>query len=1332
MKTYLKYCLLICTIISFPNISLGQKSSNIHFKKLQVSDGLSENSVYCILQDQSGFMWFGTKDGLNRYDGNSFKIFQKEDIDKTSLGNNFVRSIAEKDRNTLYIGTDHGLFIMDKDNETFRSLDLKTPNNSLLHSAINSLIITKDESLWIGSMNQGIFRYIPSQNKLEHVEIENIDLGQNATWSLLEDKSGSIWAGTRLGLLKFNKSIQKFQAVPELFNASDNPEFEILSMLEDKKGDLWLGTWGKGLLWFNKQNGILGSFMNRSSTPFVSHIRSIFEYNEDQLMVGSDDGLYIFNINSNYVTRIDIPHFKYSLSDQNVYSMARDRENSIWIGTYFGGINYLNTSLLPIETFYSDVLKGFLSGKAVSQFVEDPKGNMWIATEDGGINYLDKSSGVISQPIKTSYHNTHALLLENDKLWIGTFSRGLDVYDLNSKSLRNYRHQASNNQTINDDCIFSLYKTKAGEIYIGTPAGVNKYNKEKDSFERIEGINQFIYDIKEDLDGNIWLATYESGPIKYDIKSKKWIHYSKIKPNDPISSSKLTSIYQDSQNRLIFSSEGKGIFIYEKEKDSFKNISQANGLPNNVIYGVLDDPNGNLWLSSNKGIIHFNPEQPEKYELFTIDNGFQSNQFNYKSSYKSKDGKFYFGGINGFTSFYPQTFANIKNRIEPNVSITGIQFLNNSDSQLIKDIQEKINTGQQIVLKHGQSSFTISFVSLSYLSPSQNQYAYMLEGADENWTSAGNRQSVSYVNLPAGKYTFKVKASNNDNLWNENGNSIQIEILPPFWLSIPAKIFYLLLSFTAIYLIIRYYERLSKEKHNRQLANFKMEQEQKSYSSKIEFFTNVAHEIRTPVSLISAPLEEILENKNISTDIRNNLHLIERNCERLHILINQLLDFRKMDEGRLQIHPESIDLKSFLNEMYERFRKSAQNKKLKLDLILPVKEEILVETDSDAITKIISNLLSNAIKFAEKLIVLELGINSDDTYYISVSDDGKGIPNEYKNLIFEPFYQINSNKAHSGTGIGLSLVKHFSTQIAGRIDVKDIEPRGTSFIFSFTNYPKLPEISLNNTDFHELEIEHIDSHSLQSILLVDDNPEITAFIGQSLQDEYKIDIVENGKSALFKLEKSNYNLIISDIMMPEIDGISLSEIIKNDVNFSHIPIILLSAKIENSTKIKGLMSGADVFIEKPFSINYLRAQINSLLRNRNSILEIFNKNPLASYSSLATNKSDDVFLKNLNEEIEKNLADDQFNVESLIHILGFSRSNFQRKLKAVSGYSPGDYVRTYRLKKACNLLLEGDYRINEVCYRVGFSSPSYFTKAFIKAYNMTPKEFINNFKTQDL
>jgi signal transduction histidine kinase/ligand-binding sensor domain-containing protein/DNA-binding response OmpR family regulator len=1311
---------------------LGQKSSNIHFKKLQVSDGLSENSIYCILQDQSGFMWFGTKDGLNRYDGNSFKIFQKEDHDKNSLGNNFVRSIAEKDQNTLYIGTDHGLFIMDKDKEVFQNVALKTSNNTRITSAVNSLVITKDGKLWIGTMNQGIFRYNPKQQKLEHLEIEGVDLGQNATWSILEDKSGTVWAGTRLGLIKFNSSIQKFRAIPNVFNPSDNPEFEILSMKEDKKGDLWLGTWRKGLLWFNKQNGIIGSFMNKSANPFVSHIRSIFDYSENEFLIGSDDGLYLFDLFGKQVKRVDIPHFKHSLSDQNVYSIARDRENSIWIGTYFGGINYLNTSLLPIETFYSDVLKGFLSGKAVSQFVEDPKGNMWIATEDGGLNYLDKINGTISQPIQTSYHNTHALLLEKDKLWVGTFSRGLDVYDLKTKTLKNYRHQASNEQTINDDCIFSLYKTKSGDIYIGTPVGINKFNKETETFERIESIHKFIYDIKEDSEGNIWLATYESGPIKWDIKKRTWIHYDQIKPNDPIASSKLTSIYQDSQNRMIFTSEGKGIFIYDRTNDSFKNISQANGLPNNVIYGVLDDPDGNLWLSSNKGIIHFHPDNPKKHELYTIDNGFQSNQFNYKSSYKSRDGKFYFGGINGFTSFYPQTFSEIKNKVKPNIEITDLELLNNENSQLAKDIQERLNTDQPIILKHGQSSFTISFVSLSYLSPSQNQYSYMLEGADDNWTNAANRQSVSYVNLPAGKYTFKVKASNNDNLWNEEGTSIQIEILPPFWLSIPAKIFYTLLVLTCIYLIIRYYEKSNKEKHQRQLANFKIEQEQKSYASKIEFFTNVAHEIRTPVSLISAPLEEILEKKNISTEVKNNLHIIERNCERLHILINQLLDFRKMDEGRLQIHPENIDLKAFLTEIYERFRKSAHSKKLKLELVLPSKAEVIVESDLEAITKIISNLLSNAIKFADRLIVLELGINEDQTYYISVSDDGKGIPNEYKNLIFDPFYQISSNKSHSGTGIGLSLVKHFSNQLGGKIDIKDILSKGTSFIFSFTNYPKLPEITLNTSDLYDLENEHFETSGLQKILLIDDNPDITSFIGQSLQEDYKIDIVENGRLALEKLEVESYNLIISDIMMPEIDGISLSEIIKNNVNYSHIPIILLSAKIENSTKIKGLMTGADVFVEKPFSITYLKAQISSLLRNRNSLLEIFNKNPLASYSTLATNKSDDSFLKNLNEEIEKNLSDDQFNVESLVHILGFSRSNFQRKLKAVSGYSPGDYVRTYRLKKACNLLLEGNYRINEVCYMVGFSSPSYFTKAFIKAYDMTPKEFVNNFKAQDV
>lgn len=1331
VKTYL-ISFLILLFSSIFHSAWGQRPSNMHFKKLQVADGLSENSVYCILQDQTGFMWFGTKDGLNRYDGNSFRVFQKQHQDKNSLGNNFVRSLAEKDSNSLYVGTDHGLYIMDKTKEAFYFLDLKTNQNLKLHSAINTLKIAKDGSLWIGSMNQGIFQYFPKENKLIHLDIENGNLGQNATWAIFQDQSGAIWAGTRLGLLKYNSSLGKFQAVPNLFNSSDNPEYEILSIGEDKQGDLWLGTWGIGLIRFNKQLGVQERYMDKSSIAFVSHIRSIFEYDENQLLIGSDDGLYLFNIKSKKQSRVDIPQFKYSLSDQNVYSIARDKENSIWIGTYFGGVNYLNTSLLQIETFYSDIIRGFLSGKAVSQITEDSKGNMWIATEDGGINYFDLENGTISQPIKTSYHNTHALLLDQNKLWIGTFSRGLDVYDLNSKTLLNFRHQASNKNSINDDCIFSLYKSKAGKIYVGTPAGLSIFNPEKNAFDRIEGIHEFIYDIKEDSDGNIWLASYEAGPIKFDQKTKKWIHYSKIRPNEPISSSKLTSIYIDSQNRLIFSSEGKGIFIYQKENDSFINISQKNGLPNNVIYGVLDDPEGNLWLSSNKGIIHFHPDRPAEYELYTVNNGLQSNQFNFKSSFKSRDGKFYFGGINGFSSFYPQTFQKAKNKTQPNVAFTGLQLLNNSSSEFDQEIQEKINTGQLIQLQYNQSSFSISFVSLSFLSPSENQYAYMLVGADENWTAAGNRQSVSYVNLPYGKYTFRVKASNNDKLWNQEGISIEIEILPPFWLSVPAKVIYLLLFVTGILLLFYYYAKANKAKHNRQLANFKLEQEQKSYSSKIEFFTNVAHEIRTPVSLISAPLEEILHKDNISTDIRNNLHIIEKNCERLHILINQLLDFRKMEEGRLQINPESINLNSFLLEIYERFKKSAQSKKLKLDLQLPLKNEIIVESDIEALNKIISNLLSNAIKFADKKIELKLGINPDQSYFISVSDDGKGIPKEFKSLIFDPFYQVNSNKGHSGTGIGLFLVRHFSNQIAGKIDVFDLQPKGTSFVFSFTNYPKLPEITLEASELEELELEHKDSVGLQKILLVDDNPEITTFIGQSLHDDYKVDIAENGRVALERLEKNSYSLIISDIMMPEIDGINLSEIIKSNLNYSHIPIILLSAKIENSTKIKGLMTGADVFIEKPFSINFLRAQISSLLRNRKNILEIFNNNPLASYSSLVTNKSDEAFLKCINEEIEKNLADDQFNVESLTQVLGLSRSNFQRKLKAISGHSPGDYVRTYRLKKACSLLLEGDYRINEVCFMVGFSSASYFSKAFIKAYNLTPKEFVNTIKTQDV
>lgn len=1310
----------------------SQENQDFHFKKIQVNDGLSENAVYCILQDSKGFMWFGTKDGLNKFDGSSFRVFRNNAKKPNSIGNNFIRCLIEGDDGCLYIGTDAGLYIMDTVEETFTKVTDKTNDGQSITSAVNTVYLDNEGNIWVGSMYQGVFKYNPKQEVLEKIELSKYSLGMNAGWVIYGDLSETVWVGTRLGLLRYNKNTGKLDPVESVFGFPENSHHEILSILEDNKGNFWLGTWADGLRLYDKQSDSYTSYLNRDDPyQYVTHIRVIFQYNEKFLFIGSDDGLYLFDVETKKAKRVDIPQLQHSLSDQNVYSMSKDKEGGIWIGTYFGGVNYLNPSQMIIDTYYPNRRPGTLSGKAISQFCEDRQGNIWIATEDGGVNYFDTETKKISQPITTSYHNTHALLLDGDNLWIGTFSRGVDVYNTKTKSLSNYRSKGDNS-SLNDDCVFSLYKTRREEIYAGTPVGLNKYDKATDDFVPVERIVGFIYDIKEDDRGNLWLATYGSGVIKLDRASDKWIHYDNVLSDEnPIVGSKLTGVYIDNQKRILFASEGRGIFIYDPKKDDFVNISESDGLPNNVVYGILDDPFGNLWVSCNKGLVRFNLSTPRNSILYNEEDGLQSNQFNYKSSYKAKNGKFYFGGINGFSSFYPQDLNANKNIVIPPVEITGIDLLGNSDTELENEMQIKVNKRQKIELPYNKSSFTISYVSLSYIIQTKSQYAYKLEGADADWNYVGNNKSVTYVNLPYGKYLFKVKATNNDGLWNETGTEIEIEILPPFWLSLPAKILYFILLASMAYFILSYYVDKNKKKQARQLEAYKTEQETLAFKSKIDFFTTIAHEIRTPLSLITAPLEEVISKNEDNGETKQNLSIIEKNCNRLTVLINQLLDFRKMDSTRYIVNPENINLKEFVEELYERFKKTAQRKNIDFVLDLPQDKEITINSDSDALIKIIGNLLTNALKYTKDRIVLSLTCNDDRSYTITVEDNGKGISDSHKKLIFDPFYQVQADDRKIGTGLGLALVKNLAEVLGGTIDVADGKGKGTIFIFRFSDIEQ-PSV---NKEFDNEQLvlsrtekpNQLDNNGRYSILVVEDNPEMVSFITNSLQSEYSVDSALNGADALVLLEANSYDIIISDIMMPGIDGISFTKKLKSDISYSHIPVILLSAKTENAVKVEGLLSGADVFIEKPFSISYLKAQIQSLLENRKTILEAFNRSPLASYSNLVSNKNDELFLNKLNDEIEKHISDENFSVESLTDILNISRSNLQRKLKTISGVTPGDYLRNYRLKKACKLLLETDMRVNEVAYSVGFSSPSYFAKVFQKTYDMLPKEFVNKY-----
>ncbi|MFT3739952.1 MAG: two-component regulator propeller domain-containing protein [Breznakibacter sp.] len=1326
------------TLLFTLNIAAGvaEDLSNIQFRKFQVNEGLSENTATCIMQDRKGYLWLGTKDGLNKFDGINFTVYRNQN-DEKSIGNNFIKKIVQADDHTLYIATDNGMYIMDMATETFKRLETILNLADRTITSITSLLIDKQGLLWITSMAQGVYVFDPVKIELKRIKSWEYDLTKTSIWTVFEDKSGGIWVGSRIGLLQYNPGKDLLEPVEGLIEYTTDFNKEILSIFEDPKGNLWLGTWQNGIIFYNKQRkGYSGFCGPHSKDYYITHIRAFLQYDDTNLLVGADDGLYLLNTDTKKTARVDVPYNRYSLGDQNVYSIMRDREGGIWIGTYFGGLNYLSNSVLSIEKYLPNDREGFLSGKAISQFCEDEKGNLWIATEDGGLNYFDVTTKRFSQPVQTSYHNIHPLILINNELWIGTFSRGLDVYNTITKTIRHYRNNPTKSNSINDDCVFSLYQTRSGEIYVGTTIGLNRYNPQTDDFTHIEKDSiSFVYDIKEDAYHNLWVASYNKGIARRNGKTGKWTYYNqKADENDPIVNSKLTGIYIDTQKRLWLSSEGHGLFLYDYAKDRFQNISEKDGLPNNVVYGILDDQFGNIWVSSNQGLVSFPFGDIGSQKRYTQEDGLQSNEFNYKSSLKSRNGKLYFGGINGFNCFYPQNLNNNINIVTPSVEITGMQLLGRDNESKDKLIWNAINRKEPIVLTHNQASFTISFISLSYVAQSKNQYAYMLEGADSDWNHIGNNRNVTYVNLQPGKYTFRVKASNNNGIWNQTGTKVQFEILPPFWQSAPAKILYVIVWLLLALVLVKHYVKKSKTKQQSQLEAYKAEQEMLVFKSKIDFFTNIAHEIRTPVSLIKAPLEEIIQSNDGNANTRQNLSIIEKNSERLNVLINQLLDFRKMDSSEYVVHADKVNLKKLVIELYERFRKTAQSQKIDFDIAMPEKADIWAISDSDALTKIIGNFLTNALKFTNNKIVLTLKFDADDSFMVSVADNGRGIPNELKSHIFDPFYQVHSYDNKKGTGIGLFLAKHLSEVLGGKIQITDNPGGGSIFCFQFKN---LPESKPEQTQpFHEKptgvpDITVTRTDSTKHLLVVEDNVDMLHFIETSMSNEYRVDTAENAAEALTLMEKSAYDVVVTDIMMPDIDGLRFTQILRDNINYSHIPIVLLSAKTDNLTKVEGLRAGADVFIEKPFSTSYLKAQISSLLANRNAIMEAFNRSPLTSYSILATNKSDQDFLNKLNEEIDSHISDSDFSIESLTDKLFISRSNLQRKLKTICGFTPGDYLRTYRLKKAASLLLENGLRINEVAFEVGFSSPSYFTKCFVKQFGILPKEFVKQHSGTD-
>ncbi|MDR0798529.1 MAG: response regulator, partial [Dysgonamonadaceae bacterium] len=1047
----------------------------------------------------------------------------------------------------------------------------------------------------------------------------------------------------------------------------------------------------------------------------------------DELWVGTQAGLFVINELEGKVVHIqEDPVCNFSLSDNVIEKIYPDKENGIWIGTMFGGLNYLAKKSINFDCYVPAGSTHSISSRRLREIKEDAAGNIWIASEDAGLNIFnpkEKTFRKLGRADGLSLHNNQtvlSLLLESNQVWVGLFKNGLDIISLPSFQIKHYSGSALN---LDEASIYAICEDRYGKIWIGNGWSVYRGDPETKNFVRIDafGLN-YIYDIMEDSDGFIWVATLGSGVYKYDQKTGQISHYiNQIEDSSSLSSNSVSNIIETSLGEIWLSTDRGGICRYNKATGDFTSFSLQEGLPDDVAYKIIEDKYHNLWFGTNKGLVKFNP-QNEEIKVFSNNNGLPFNEFNYKSALASAAGKFYFGGLNGLIAFDPYDYK--ENSYIPPVYITQLTIYNQKIDLETKGspLKKAINHTEKITLNHNQSNIGFDFVALSYNAPKANKYAYKMEGIDRDWTYTSNNHSASYAKLPPGKYIFRVKGSNNDSLWNETGVSIEIEILPPWWQSkIALAGYFLAIAFLVWYYLNRYKKKTEK-RHAEKQKLYETEKEKELYSSKVEFFTNIAHEIRTPITLINGPLESMMEMDIKDPEIRKSLNIMSKNISDLLNLINQLLDFRKVDSNKFVLNRLMSNISELLKNIFARFEPTAQHRNKKITLSMP-DTEVQMSADKSALTRILNNLLSNALNYSDHCI--EVALESDDRgVTISVKNDGALVPEELQEKIFDPFYQVNKRTGTaSGSGIGLSLARSLAELHGGSLYYK-VSGEMNEFILQLPVIQSIEKEIVPESDYILTETEEKTEKShAEIVLVVEDNEEMLTFIVEKLQKQFAVEKALNGLEALKILEDKNIDLVLTDVMMPEMDGFELCKNIKSNLDYSHIPVVLLTAKNDLNSKIHGLEMGADAYIEKPFSMSYLLAQLTTLLSNRQREKEAFIRKPFLPIQNMGMNKADEQFMQKIIDIVQDNITDPSFNVESLSEKVFMSRSNLHRKIKALTELTPIDFIRLIRLRKGAELIRSGRYRVGEVCYLVGINSSSYFIKLFQKQFGMTPKEF---------
>jgi ligand-binding sensor domain-containing protein/signal transduction histidine kinase/DNA-binding response OmpR family regulator len=1336
----------------------------LRFDQITSIQGLSNNTVYDIVQDAEGFIWIATREGLNKFDGQVVTSYYREDV--TGIPDNFVEDLLVTSNGKLIVGTQKGACVYNKETNSFYQLLYEgKPLGDLTR------IIEVSSGELLISSNEGLFK-------------ADIDFTIQKISTLLfrdicEYKTGLSWGLYENDILVLNLEgdiIRKYSNGMESVGNFDMSSANIERIYKDSKGKIWLGTKRDGIGYYN--NGTDRFFnlkLNHGVNPIEDNfVRVISEDIAGRLWIGTESGLYIYDIVKEFFTFYGLCFFpnEKGLNDKAIYSIFRSRDNLMWIGTYFGGVNYTNLFQKGFDKIYADGGRAGLSGNAVSEIIEASDHKIWIATEDGGISILNPETGGFEylkhkpgNPQSLSSNNVHAL--EEDKegnIWIGTFIGGLNKYNKRTKRIERIEMVPpidNMEQDVYSKSIFSIFYDSKDRIWVGTIEGLFMREAGEDEFRMWKPdyfLNNFVYHIDEDSAENIWICTYEQGI--YKISPDMGVSNYRAGSNHDIRSNRIIFSFIPDAKTIWFGTCDGGLIKYDASRNVFKSYTEVNGLPNNTVYAITRDDWGYLWLSTNKGISMFDT-RTEIFVNYSADDGLIGNQFNFKSGMRTSKGIMYFGAVNGLTFFDPRHLR--KDEPKPDIHFTDFKISNNSVKIGAKEILKKhIDFQDEIYLDYKNKVFTIDFIALHYQAPKKVQYSYYLEGLESDWNYVGSKLNATYTNLSPGKYTFHLRATVGDQVWANNTRTLTIHIRPPFWISVWGYILYGFILLATTLLIIRFSLVRQKEKVNVQLAVMEKQKNEEISKHRLNFFTYISHEFKTPLTLIIATLDHILNYEAITPKFKDYGIMMRKNAIRLLFLINQLMDFRKIETDHASITYNKGDIIGFIKSTFFTFNPMMLKQSIKAVFTSNL-DSYIVYFDADKLEKIMTNLISNSCKSFIKpgtisldVKIMEwsqlanpsLGEEKSCDLIISIADDGPGLPQEKLEHIYKPF-ESGDPADFQSSGIGLSLVNSLVRYLNGNISFTSANGAGTSvkiqlplvhnpsperikndvFIESNTSF-NLEHTTLFIDTEADIAFDFQDNGSVKvySLLIVEDNKELASFLNRHYATMFKVYVAFDGEEAYEKTRKLHPDLIISDIMMPRMDGFALCNAVKDSIETSHIPIILLTSKSGDEARIEGLYKGADAYVAKPFSMKELDLYVRNILRSKERLRKHF-----ATFDSLKEvvsklGNKDQMFIKALSEAVNKNLDNASFNVDMFCREVNVSRTLMHMKVKKITGLSTTEFIKKIRMNEANRMLKENNLTVSEIAYKVGYNDPSYFSRSFKKMFGKNPTE-INTVKT---